>query len=246
MILGAGLLEILTMDELRSILAHEYGHFRNKDTAGGHLALSVRRTMMRTAELLAKQGATKMSPLWWFTQGYYKLFMRISQGASRLQEILADRVAARAYGSETFATALHVTVEQTHWFELAADRVVEATLAGKHAITNIYEQTRVLSADESEVQLASSKDFAREPSPYDSHPSALERVALANELNFASPKHRDTRLASEIFRDWQELQFVMTGYFLGDYLHRTGKNLSEAQVPLDARPDDPNETTQER
>jgi len=38
--------------------------------------------------------------------GFHPLFLRISQGASRLQEILADRRAADVYGGAAFATGL--------------------------------------------------------------------------------------------------------------------------------------------
>jgi hypothetical protein len=44
------------------------------------------------------------------------LFLRISHGASRLQEILADRHAALAYGGEAFAQGLkHVVLRDVHF-----------------------------------------------------------------------------------------------------------------------------------
>jgi hypothetical protein len=42
--------------------------------------------------------ATNRNPAWWFATGFYRIFLRVSQGAARLQEILADRRAAEAYG----------------------------------------------------------------------------------------------------------------------------------------------------
>jgi Zn-dependent protease with chaperone function len=49
LILGAGVLEGLRLRPFKAILAHEYGHFSNRDTAGGGFALSVRRSVMTMA-----------------------------------------------------------------------------------------------------------------------------------------------------------------------------------------------------
>ena len=96
----------MTQGQLKAVLAHEYGHFVNRDTAGGGLALAVRRAVWQMAESLASGGAARWyNPAWLFVTGFHKLFLRVSQGASRLQEILADRWAALAYGGAEFAAA---------------------------------------------------------------------------------------------------------------------------------------------
>ena len=43
--------------ELKAVLAHEYGHFANRDTAGGGFALAVRRAVLEMARTLAEGGA---------------------------------------------------------------------------------------------------------------------------------------------------------------------------------------------
>ncbi len=231
LIIGLALVEGLTMDELRSILAHEYGHFRNKDTAGGHLALSVRRAMFRTINVLIEHGVGNMSPLWWFTQGYYKLFMRISQGASRLQEILADRTAAQTCGSNVFASALKRSIEQANRFDLSVDSVLNDAFAGKYAISNLYAQARVAEIDGSKIEALTTEEIARLPSVYDSHPSPQQRIALVNSLNFAQATESDTRPASEIFSNGFDLQLKMTKTILDSIEARTGKDLSAVSVP---------------
>ncbi len=57
LLLGLGVLDGLTLGQLRGILAHEYGHLSNRDTAGGGLALQVRRSILTSAETLASGGA---------------------------------------------------------------------------------------------------------------------------------------------------------------------------------------------
>ena len=44
------------------------------------------------------------NPAWLFVNGFFRVFLRVSQGASRLQEVMADRWAAFCYGSEAFVS----------------------------------------------------------------------------------------------------------------------------------------------
>src|SRR5262249_9605196 len=56
LILGVATLEGLSIRPFKSILAHEYGHFSNRDTAGGAFALAVRRSVGATAQRLFQSG----------------------------------------------------------------------------------------------------------------------------------------------------------------------------------------------
>jgi len=95
------------MGAFKAVLAHEYGHLSNRDTAGGGFALAVRRSLTTAAVGLAERGvATWYNPAWLFLTGFNRVFLRISQGASRLQETLADRWAASAYGARYFEQGL--------------------------------------------------------------------------------------------------------------------------------------------
>ncbi len=94
LILGLGALAGLTQGELRAILAHEYGHFNQRDMAGGNFVNLVQRSLHSMARNLAAAGlATWYNPAWWFVNLYNRIFLRITLGASRLQEILAGRLA---------------------------------------------------------------------------------------------------------------------------------------------------------
>jgi Zn-dependent protease with chaperone function len=98
LLLGGGILEGLDRRALRAVLAHEYGHFSHRDTAGGDVAIRVRTGMHLFALALARSGYA----VWWnvafqFLRLYDFIFRRISHGATRLQEVLADRTAIRLY-----------------------------------------------------------------------------------------------------------------------------------------------------
>ena len=49
LVLGAGVLDGMKLRAFKGILAHEYGHFHNEDTAGGGFALAVRRSVLTMA-----------------------------------------------------------------------------------------------------------------------------------------------------------------------------------------------------
>jgi tetratricopeptide (TPR) repeat protein len=107
LILGLGVLDGFRTNDFRAVLAHEYGHFLHRDTAGGDVALRVNATMSSFAIAMAQQGQLEWWNIGWqFVRLYHLLFRRITHGASRLQEINADRVAARLCGPKAFEGGL--------------------------------------------------------------------------------------------------------------------------------------------
>ena len=139
LVLGAAVLDEMRVRELKAILAHEYGHFRNEDTAGGGFALAVRRSILTMAmHLVRNRAASRLNPAWWFVNGFYSIFLRVSQGASRLQEVLADRWAAFAYGSEAFAHGLRHVVERSVRFDAHLRATLDEIVPKKEPLTNVY------------------------------------------------------------------------------------------------------------
>lgn len=66
LVVGAGVLHGMPLDAFKAILAHEYGHFSNRDTAGGGFALSVRRSLLGFIVGLAESGQNRVwNPAWW-------------------------------------------------------------------------------------------------------------------------------------------------------------------------------------
>jgi Zn-dependent protease with chaperone function len=139
LILGLGVLDGMTQLQLKAILAHEFGHLNNKDTSGGSLALHVRRSIHASANALAESGAAKWyNPAWLFYNAFYRIFLRISQGASRLQEVMADRFAALLYGVKAFAQGLTHAIKRSIEFNVTAN--VEISQAEKEGrkVRNLY------------------------------------------------------------------------------------------------------------
>lgn len=187
LILGIGVLDGMTQRQLKSILAHEYGHFSNRDTAGGGLALSVRRSLMSIAMGIAQGGAAAWyNPAWLFLRAFHAVFMRISQGASRLQEVLADRWAAAAYGSLAFEQGLTHVIATSVRFDARVNRTIHEVLNEKKPLPNLYRYRPAASTEaETEEEAGVAKALDAEPTPYDSHPAPRQRLDWVR--GYASP-----------------------------------------------------------
>lgn len=112
---GVPLLVGLTVDELRAVLCHEFGHYARGHTRLGALTYrgstalgDTRRMLAETARgnsLVAAYGGVPVLVL----NGYGRLYDRVSLAVRRRQEIDADAAAARIAGATTTAAALRST-----------------------------------------------------------------------------------------------------------------------------------------
>src|SRR6185503_9969406 len=168
----------------KAILGHEYGHYSNRDTAGGAFALSVRNSLAATAHGLASGGAASWyNPAWLFVNGFNRVFLRISEGASRLQEVLADRWAVFAYGADAFEAGLRHVVERGVRFDAHVGLTLKEVVDGKVPLANLY--TYAPKEKPEDLSNAIEEALNRKSSPYDSHPTPAERFALIHTL----PQH---------------------------------------------------------
>jgi Zn-dependent protease with chaperone function/tetratricopeptide (TPR) repeat protein len=211
LILGMGVLPGLTQGQLAAILAHEYGHFSNRDTAGGNLAYQVYGSLAQIAEgLIRSRVALVYNPVWWFVMAYQRIYLRVTLGASRLQEVLADRYAAMAYGSQNFIDGLQSVIRQSIAFPLRADVEVRRSLELKQTVNNLYD----LQMDENlqgELQKQLDDAMNRQTSQYDSHPAPRERIAWIERMHIPLSPVLDNRLpALNLFPNPEELQRTMT------------------------------------
>jgi Zn-dependent protease with chaperone function len=212
LILGIGVLEGMKLGPFKAILAHEYGHFSNQDTAGGGFALSVRRSVFTMARHLAEGGAAAWyNPAWLFVNGFHRVFLRISQGASRLQEVLADRWAAFTYGAKSFERGLLHVIERDIRFSAHASATLGEVVEGRRALANLYTYSPAATPNPEELQAQLDQALHQEPSPYDSHPSPMNRFLWTR----AIPEPGQPSLADEeevwtLFRDREALEKRLT------------------------------------
>ena len=212
LVIGAALLDGMKLGPFRAILAHEYGHFTNQDTAGGGFALGVRRSLMITAMNLIQNGAAAWyNPAWWFVMGFQRVFLRVSQGASRLQEVMADRWAAFSYGPEAFARGLTHVVTRSISFEAHVQATLHDVITKERPLANLYSYEPPTKIETADIEKAVEEAMNQEPSPYDSHPKPVDRIAWVRELATSqAPKADAESDVWDLFEDREGLQRSMT------------------------------------
>ncbi len=219
LILGTGVLKDFKQNDFKAVLAHEYGHFAHRDTAGGAVALRVRNDMSKYMQSLYYAGqAVWWNLAFWFLRLYNFIFFRISNGATRLQEILADRVAAQTYGELAFKNGLTYVIKRNIEFVKLATVEIEDAKKVKRSFNNLYELSGSLT-EEIEVELK--KSLNRETTNDDTHPSPVDRFRFIEGLG--SGKHTgDSGYVRELFTNWQELTDEMTK-LIEDSWRKSGK-----------------------
>lgn len=209
LILGMGALSTLNRGELKAVLAHEYGHFNNRDTAGGTLAMQVDHAQNMLAYGLASRGLARWyNPAWWFINGYHRIFLRVTLGASRLQEILADRFAVLAYGARNLKEGLQRIIRRDVEFGMQVNTEVEQAVAETRGLRNLYTLPTVQDFGKLEEKVG--EVMSRTSSPYDSHPSPKERFALMERIRVSGFAEDDSRPALALIPNVETVQDEMT------------------------------------
>jgi len=184
MLLGIGVLNDFKQNGFRAVLAHEYGHFTHRDTAGGDVAIRVNNDMMKFAHAMIATGQAN----WWniafqFLRIYHFIFRRISHGATRLQEVLADRVAALQYGPLAFEEGLTHVIGKSVEFHHLAVKEIKDSVAVQRALQNLYELRLEQNSD---LQQQIEESLNRETSEDDTHPCPNDRIRLTRRITCAN------------------------------------------------------------
>jgi Zn-dependent protease with chaperone function len=235
LIVGVGILDGMGLAELQSVLGHEYGHFKNADTAGGVHALAVRRSLIAMARGLAEGGAAVWwNPAWWFVRGFWAAFLRVSHGATRLQEILADRWAVAAYGSAAFERGLTHVVTRSVWFDHHANATVREALEQQVPVGNFYRHEPKGRPADADIDKEAAASLARPPSAYDSHPPPEQRIRWVKALAVPAPADEPTGMAWDLFDDREEMERSMTAEIRANVRRRTGMSMPASPPATDA------------
>ncbi|HEX9928604.1 MAG TPA: M48 family metalloprotease [Pyrinomonadaceae bacterium] len=183
LIIGVATLNDFSQNAFRAVLAHEYGHFSNRDTAGGAVALRVENDIIRLAEAMAQNGtATVYNIAFQFLRVYHFLFRRITHGATRLQEILADRVAVHQYGADAFREGLTHVVRRGVEFNHLAAKEINAAYNSNRSLQNLYEMTEQDETVRKNLEQEFNEAINSLTTEDDTHPSPQDRFKLANQI----------------------------------------------------------------
>ena len=177
---GLPLIKGLTPAELRSVIAHEFGHYVAGDVALGPWIYKTRAAIGRTLEgVLDNWILTKVFD--W----YGRMFMRMTMQVSREQEFVADATAARVAGVAPAISALKRTEVLAPAFSSYMDNEVMPVIRAGYLppVTDGFD--RYLSDPDVSKAFHSYADHAtqnREAGEFDTHPPTAERIAALQRI----------------------------------------------------------------
>jgi hypothetical protein len=172
--LGMPLLQALSVDQLRSVVAHELGHYSGKHTRLGAVAYRGRLAIGHTIGRIGP-----WNPVGWTFRGYARLYLLVDNAVSRRQELDADRASVRVAGPEVAVAALReLPVIDAAW-GFYFDRYINQGWEAGFAPDDFFGGFGRLVAARHE-ELAKLRDDQPEEhrSRWDTHPSHAERIAL--------------------------------------------------------------------
>ena len=195
--IGLSLVEVLTVDQLRAVVAHELGHLHRQDSRLGAVVYRARVSIRRAVADLA-------GPLERLFGAYERLFLRLTMRVARAQESAADLMSARLVGGVTAADALlRSTTAGLTWGAYMGTYVVPLYEAGRWPTELVEGFTHVLSDPARSAELAELRaELAVEATdPFDSHPALPERAAAMVASGTQPSEPPDDRPARELLRD---------------------------------------------
>jgi Zn-dependent protease with chaperone function len=187
--LGLPLLQLLSVDQFRAVLAHEFGHYVGGDTKLGPWIYRTRAAIGRT--LMRLHGSLLQKPF----VLYGELFLRITLAISRRQELAADMLAARVTGPLQLIDGLKAVHAAAPAFERYWQSEVVPLLSQGYRppIAAGFERFVAASPVASVLQQHLEREVTEgEAHPYDTHPALRERIAALQALSAtqAIPDHR--------------------------------------------------------
>lgn len=193
MLLGLPLLATLSRDELRAVVAHEYGHYMGGDTRFSGWIWRTRVAVLKTVQSLAMSDSwTRRYVVRWPFEWYAKLFLRITNALSRRAEFAADAVSARAASADAAGRALRRVEAVAPAFDefWSADVAPMLDHGRRPPIATGF------AAMTAHSELAGTLDDivrtdleGREPDPYASHPTLRQRLeALGVPVDASAPE----------------------------------------------------------
>jgi heat shock protein HtpX len=210
--IGLPLFGTLTVPQLRSVLAHEFGHYHGGDTRLGPWVYRTRSMVIRTVNGL-RSNNTFMYLIRLPFYGYGKMFLRVTLAVSRRQEYNADKLAAQVAGAGSAIQALRtIRGIGPAWEAYWANEYVPVFGCGYvPPLTDGFDRflkARAVARQVSDIVDKEMKEARTDP--YDSHPTIKDRIAaleaLAAETGDASGPP-----ATSLIADLPQLEMAVLG-----------------------------------
>jgi Zn-dependent protease with chaperone function len=195
--LGVPLMQAFTVAQLRSVVAHELGHYSRKHTRLGEIAYRGQLAILVTvASLRGNIVGFVLRPYAW-------LYRTVAAAVNRRQELEADQLSVQVAGRRTAAATLReIPVVDAAW-NFYETRYIDPGWEAGYAPTAadfFGGFPQLLAARPDELARLRDEPPPSKQSRFDTHPSIAARVAAMAALpsSVDGPEWTDTRPASEL------------------------------------------------
>lgn len=210
----------LSIDEFKAVLAHEYGHFSNKDTqwtpytyAMGSSIANTLRSMPGPARNENEKGGIvrgimSLNPAYWLLLLYVHLYFRITSAFSRIGEVKADIRAMQMYGGKSFRNGLlKVSTNDTIFSQIIQAEHVPELLKEGRTVSNFSKFTEVvlsgIDKETIEKLQAEIQEVSQAQGIYDSHPALKTRIDYSKKFDNKEEGEKDC--VSKLFDNWDRI-----------------------------------------
>ena len=179
---GLPLMQVLSPEQFRAVLAHEMGHISKKHGSDAAWIYQLRETWARFLENQEAEGGNISFLYTSFVSWYFPYFNAYSFVLARQHEREADRMAVEFYGAKPLAEALMNTevkarlLEKDFWKDVF-DRAKTDQRAPEKTFSRMARHFRE-ERDEAKEIIALSKALSARSDYHDTHPSLNERLKL--------------------------------------------------------------------
>ncbi len=204
--IGLPLMQVLSKQQFRGVLAHEFGHYYSGDTKLGPWLYVTRSAIIRTVSNLAANGSSLlMKPFEW----YMYLFLWLTQKVSRHQEFTADALAAKTVGPKPIAGALKVIHSQAALFQVYWENEFAPILQGGYQAPMAKGfQAFVGKTGDAVNELLTQAMNQTKTDIFDTHPVLKERLDAIAQVQGPEPLRNDPP-AIEMIRGLEKLELDM-------------------------------------
>jgi Zn-dependent protease with chaperone function len=182
LVIGLPLMEILTLEEFRAVLAHEFAHVGGPD---GRTRAWLHRTRATWEKIAGRLPASPLCPLLAkFVHWFWPRFNSRAFLLSRFNELEADRISADAVSPEVLASGLRRLAIQGQRLDEELWQPLEAAIPGSAPLPDdVMDKLSALVRSEPCAVLRehwASQAMALGTEPGDTHPGLAERLSRLN------------------------------------------------------------------
>jgi len=226
--IGLPLIQGISQQELKAIIAHEFGHYSSGDVSLGPWIYKTRAAIGRAIQGVHESWLE--APFQW----YGTMFLRITHGVSRQQEFIADQVAAKVAGAAVAASALRqVTGLAPAFSAYMGNELVPVMRAGflppvASGFNAFLKEERISKLASDVIEHAEREDDTDE---FDTHPSLKQRLEALGQFGPTTvPARSDDAPAATLLPDAERHAMAAVRVAFGPESVEGLKPLSWAEV----------------